>query len=207
MAAEIAAAADVSRATFFFHFPAKAALLRELSREIAELWAQEPAPPDERGPTSCCASHLPVPRDEQRRGRLGIAGFRRDLRCRHESRQRPRLYPRACARHQRSDAGRRCLDQRLVSRRARALRHHHLQPDARRTRRSLNKSLHVLGRRCLAVAAFLISTLRLMEIQRSSRPAEGRTSQIGPGTGLHGRRLWLTHFRTDPENGAGRQKR
>lgn len=47
--AEIAAAADVSRATFFLHFPTKAALLGELSREMAELWAQEPAPADERG--------------------------------------------------------------------------------------------------------------------------------------------------------------
>jgi AcrR family transcriptional regulator len=48
-AAEIAAAAGVSRATFFLHFPTKAALLGELSREIAELWAQESGPADERG--------------------------------------------------------------------------------------------------------------------------------------------------------------
>lgn len=47
--AEITAAAGVSRATFFLHFPTKAALLGELSREIAELWAHEAAPADERG--------------------------------------------------------------------------------------------------------------------------------------------------------------
>ena len=47
--AEIAAAAGVSRATFFLHFPTKAALLGELSREVAELWEQEPAPDGERG--------------------------------------------------------------------------------------------------------------------------------------------------------------
>lgn len=46
---EIAAAAGVSRATFFLHFPTKAALLGELSREIAELFEQEPRPDDERG--------------------------------------------------------------------------------------------------------------------------------------------------------------
>lgn len=47
--AEIATAAGVSRATFFLHFPTKAALLGELSREVAELWEQEPAPEAERG--------------------------------------------------------------------------------------------------------------------------------------------------------------
>lgn len=48
-AAEIAAAAGVSRATFFVHFPTKAALLGELSREIAELWESEEKPEGERG--------------------------------------------------------------------------------------------------------------------------------------------------------------
>lgn len=47
--AEIAKAAGVSRATFFLHFPTKAALLGELSREMAELWEQEEAPDGERG--------------------------------------------------------------------------------------------------------------------------------------------------------------
>ncbi|MEN2710618.1 TetR/AcrR family transcriptional regulator [Sphingomonas sp. NPDC092331] len=47
-AAEIAAAAGVSRATFFLHFPTKAALVGELSRELAELWEAEPAPQGER---------------------------------------------------------------------------------------------------------------------------------------------------------------
>ena len=46
---EIAAAAGVSRATFFLHFPTKAALLGELSREIAELFEKEAAPKIERG--------------------------------------------------------------------------------------------------------------------------------------------------------------
>jgi AcrR family transcriptional regulator len=48
-AIEISAAAGVSRATFFLHFPTKAALLGELSREIAELWEQEEAPAGESG--------------------------------------------------------------------------------------------------------------------------------------------------------------
>jgi AcrR family transcriptional regulator len=48
-AIEISAAAGVSRATFFLHFPTKAALLGELSREIAELWQQEEAPERETG--------------------------------------------------------------------------------------------------------------------------------------------------------------
>lgn len=46
---EIAEAAGVSRATFFLHFPTKAALLGELSREIAELFEKEAAPESERG--------------------------------------------------------------------------------------------------------------------------------------------------------------
>ncbi|WP_336961364.1 helix-turn-helix domain-containing protein [Sphingobium aquiterrae] len=46
-AADIAAAAGVSRATFFAHFPTKAALLGEISRTLAEQWALEPAPADE----------------------------------------------------------------------------------------------------------------------------------------------------------------
>jgi AcrR family transcriptional regulator len=46
--AEIAAAAGVSRATFFLHFPTKAALLGELSRAIAELWEERAMPPGER---------------------------------------------------------------------------------------------------------------------------------------------------------------
>lgn len=49
---EIAAAAGVSRATFFLHYPTKAALLGELSREMAELWEKEDAPTDERGLTA-----------------------------------------------------------------------------------------------------------------------------------------------------------
>ncbi len=48
-AVEIAAAAGVSRATFFLHFPTKAALLGELSRALAEEWESEPSPPGERG--------------------------------------------------------------------------------------------------------------------------------------------------------------
>ncbi|HUD28462.1 MAG TPA: TetR/AcrR family transcriptional regulator [Novosphingobium sp.] len=48
-AVEIAAAAGVSRATFFLHFPTKAALLGELSLALGELWDEEPAPEDERG--------------------------------------------------------------------------------------------------------------------------------------------------------------
>jgi AcrR family transcriptional regulator len=47
-AADIAMAAGVSRATFFVYFPTKAALLGEVSREMAELWASEPQPPGER---------------------------------------------------------------------------------------------------------------------------------------------------------------
>lgn len=46
--AQIAQAAGVSRATFFLHFPTKAALLGELSRELASLWSDEKAPRDER---------------------------------------------------------------------------------------------------------------------------------------------------------------
>lgn len=48
-ATQIAAAAGVSRATFFLHFPTKAALLGELCRATAELWEAEPAPEGERG--------------------------------------------------------------------------------------------------------------------------------------------------------------
>lgn len=48
-AAEIATAAGVSRATFFLHFPTKAALLGELSRELAESWTAETAPAGENG--------------------------------------------------------------------------------------------------------------------------------------------------------------
>lgn len=48
-AVDIAAAAGISRATFFLHYPTKAALLGELSREIAELWDQEEKPASERG--------------------------------------------------------------------------------------------------------------------------------------------------------------
>ncbi len=47
-AADIAAAAGVSRATFFVYFPTKAALLGEVSREMAELWTREPQIPGER---------------------------------------------------------------------------------------------------------------------------------------------------------------
>lgn len=42
-AVEIATAAGVSRATFFLHFPTKAALMGELSRALADIWSKEPA--------------------------------------------------------------------------------------------------------------------------------------------------------------------
>ena len=43
-ASEIASAAGVSRATFFLHFPTKAALLGELSRQLGAVWSMETAP-------------------------------------------------------------------------------------------------------------------------------------------------------------------